>query len=390
MNVLNIVIDNNIGGIQNRVIMVAEKLKKFGVNTIILAPKSSGNFSKIAKDKEFLVYQTYIESPKYFTSVRNILKNIFWFLSFPIAVLSIIKIIKKEKVEIVHVNGLLALQGVIAARLVKKPLVWHLISSLYPGLLVSIIRPLFKWANKIVLVTNLTRSYYIGDYNNKEKVSIIYEPVDIEHFNSKKIYEEKKNDIRHKLAVFEDYKIVSFIGNISTVKGIEYFIEVVHEVVNKTNTKVKFLIVGEVSVGYIEYFATLKKQIAELNLDNDIVFLGKIPHSQIRDILSVVDIFLMTSIAEGTPLVILEAMSMGIPVVATDVGGISEQVANGKTGIVVPPKDVNAIAEAVLYLLENDEIRKQYGINARERIVKFFSLNKCVEEHQLLYEDIIV
>jgi glycosyltransferase involved in cell wall biosynthesis len=112
--------------------------------------------------------------------------------------------------------------------------------------------------------------------------------------------------------------------------------------------------VGEVSEGYIEYFATLKKQIAELNLDNDIVFLGKIPHSQIKDILSVVDIFLMTSIAEGTPLVILEAMSMGIPVVATDVGGISEQVANGKTGIVVPPKDVNAIAEAVLYLLEND------------------------------------
>jgi glycosyltransferase involved in cell wall biosynthesis len=118
--------------------------------------------------------------------------------------------------------------------------------------------------------------------------------------------------------------------------------------------------------------------------------LGKIPHSQIRDILSVVDIFLMTSIAEGTPLVILEAMSMGIPVVATDVGGISEQVANGKTGIVVPPKDVNAIAEAVLYLLENDEIRKQYGIKARERIVKFFSLNKCVEEHKLLYEDIVI
>ncbi len=390
MNVLNIVIDNNIGGIQNRIMLVGEKLKKSGVNTIILAPKGKGSFSQIAKNRGFLVYQTYIESPKYFTSIRNIAKNIFWFLSFPIAVFSIVNIIKKEKVDIVHVNGLLALQGVLAARLAKKPLVWHLISSIYPTFLVSIIRPFFNWAERFIFVANKTITYYLGNSDDKQKISVIYEPVDISYFDSRNISKQKKENVRKKLAVPEDYKIVGFVGNISPVKGLEYLIRVASEVVNHTNTKVKFIIIGEASEGHIEYFASLKNQITELNLDKDIVFLGKMPHAQLRTILSIMDVFLMTSKAEGTPLVILEAMSMGIPVVATDVGGISEQVANGKTGIVVPPKDVNAIAKAVLYLLENDETRKRCGINARERTVKHFSLNKCVEEHRLLYKDIVI
>ncbi len=385
MNILNIVIDNNIGGIQNRIMMVGEKLKKSGVNTIILAPKGRGSFSQAAKDRGFLVYQTYIESPKYFTSIRNIAKNIFWFLSFPIAVFSIVKIIKKEKIDIVHVNGLLALQGVLAACLAKKPLVWHLISSIYPTFLVSIIRPLFNWADQLIFVTNMTITYYLGNSTNKQKISVIYEPVDISYFDSRIISKEKKEDIRKKLAVSEDYKIIGFVGNISPVKGLEYFIKAARKVVNQTDTKIKFLIIGEASVGHIEYCVSLKNQITELNLDKDIVFLGKIPHGQLRNILSVMDIFLMTSTAEGTPLVILEAMSMGIPVVATNVGGISEQIVNGETGIVVPPKDVNAISKAVVYLLENEQIRKQFGINARERAVESFSLKKCVEEHKLLY-----
>ncbi len=366
--------------------MVGEKLNESGVNTIILAPRGKGSFSQIAKNRGFLVYQTYIESPKYFTSIRNIAKNIFWCLSFPIAVFSIIKIIKKEKVDIVHVNGLLALQGVIAAHLTKKPLVWHLISSLYPTFLVSIIRPFFNWAERLVFVANKTITYYLGNSADKQKISVIYEPVDISYFDSRKFSKEKKDDIRKKIAVSEDYKIIGFIGNISPVKGLEYLIRVASEVVNHINNKVKFIIIGEVSKGHIEYFASLKNQITELNLDKDIVFLGKMPHAQLRTILSIIDVFLMTSTAEGTPLVILEAMSMGIPVVATDVGGISEQVTNGETGMVVPSKDVNAIAKAVIYLLENEEIRKQCGVNGRERTVKLFSLNKCVEEHRLLYK----
>lgn len=385
MNVLNIVIDNNIGGIQNRIMMVGEELKKSGVKTIILAPKGKGSFSKVAKDRGFLVYQTYIESPKYFTSARNIYKNILWFLSFPIAVVDIVRIIKKENIDIVHVNGLLALQGVIAARLSKKPLIWHLISSIYPTFLVSLIRPLFNWANRLVFVANKTITYYLGNSADKQKISVIYEPVDISYFDSRKISKGKKDALRKKIEVSEGHKIIGFVGNISPVKGLEYLIRVVSEVVNQANTKVRFIIIGEASEGHIEYFASLKNQITELNLDKDVVFLGKMPHAQLRNILSVFDVFLMTSIAEGTPLVILEAMSMGIPVVATNVGGISEQIVNGETGIVVPPKDVNAISKAVVYLLENEQIRKQFGINARERAVESFSLKKCVDEHKLLY-----
>lgn len=264
-------------------------------------------------------------------------------------------------------------------------MVWHLISTIYPPFLVSVIRPFFNWADSLVFITNKTIDYYLGDSPNKQKKCVIYEPVDINYFDSREISKEKKKIIKKELKISEDYKIIGFVGNISPQKGLEYFIKVVHKVVNKTNTKVKFIIVGGASVGHNKYYASLKNQITELNLDKDIVFLGNMSRAQIRNILSVMDIFLMTSIAEGTPLVIFEAMSMGIPVVATDVGGISEQVVNGETGLVLFSKDVNAIAKAVVYLLKNENVREHFGINARERAEEFFSLNKCIEEHLLLY-----
>ena len=169
-------------------------------------------------------------------------------------------------------------------------------------------------------------------------------------------------------------------------KGLEYFIRVANEVKKRSRLKIKFLIVGGKSKGHEDYYNKLQILIKKLHLENDIIFTGRVPYLQ--DVLSIMNIFLMTSIAEGTPLVILEAMAMGVPVVATDVGGISEQVADGETGIIVPPRDPNAISKSVIYLLEHPEERGRMGKKGRERVKKMFSLERCVEEHRKLYESV--
>ncbi|MCK4348225.1 MAG: glycosyltransferase family 4 protein, partial [Thermoplasmatales archaeon] len=150
---------------------------------------------------------------------------------------------------------------------------------------------------------------------------------------------------------------------------------------------VKFLIVGDISEPLKNYYyQKLKNLIGSLKMEQDVIFTGK--RYDIPQLLSTFDIFVLPSIAEGTPIVILEAMAMEKTVVATDVGAVSEQILGGETGIIVPPRNPKAMAEAVIYLLEHSEERIRMGKKAREGVKEMFSVERCVEEHRKLYENI--
>lgn len=396
INVLNVVIENWIGGIQNRILMTAPELAKRGVNTIVLAPKGDGNFSEIARNNGFNVYQSFIDSPKFFTSPSNLKKNIFWFIRMPLSIIHISRIIKKEKIDIVHVNGLLALQPAIAAKITDTPLVWHLVSSLYPKRLVLFLRHFIKKSsNKIVFITKLNINYYLGKKYPKEKIKIIYEPVDTAYFDSNKISDNKKNDVKKRLGITDDCKIIGFVGNICPVKNLETLLKIAHYIKKNSDLKLKVLIVGSIDDQY--YYEKLVSMRKKLNVDVD--FLGPIfPNKwnknnekseyELREIYSIMDVFLLTSIAEGTPLVISEAMAMEKPVVSTDVGGISEQIVNNNTGIILPVKDTKSFAEAIISLFNNDEKRILMGKKGKKRVEEKFTIESFVNNNSLLYKKI--
>jgi len=386
IKVLNVLIDNWIGGIQNRILMIVPKLKLNEINTIILVPRGYGNFYEIAKKAGLTTFQSYIESPKYFSSLQGLRKNIFWFLTFPIAVLQIVRLIRREDIDIVHVNGLLALQPVLAARITNRPIIWHLISTLYPKSLVLILRPIIRYSScRHVFVTKKTIQYYLGKNYSKEKIDVIFEPVDIDYYDSNKLSNNFKIMIKEKLGIPDSNKVIGFVGNITPQKGLEYFIKVAGEI-KKHYTNVTYLIIGGVSEGHKTHFEKLNDQIIKSNLEKEILFIGRVP--DIREYLGIMDIFLMTSISEGTPLVILEAMAMEIPTVATNVGGVSEQIIEGETGILVQPRDVKGISEAIIYLLKNDKISKEMGKKGRHQVEQLFSLEKCVQGHKNIYKDV--
>jgi len=384
IKVLNVVIDNHIGGIQNRILSVGKELKSQGVLPIILAPNGDGDFSKIARNSGFKIYQASIESPKLFTSFRNVLKNALWILKFPMGVIETIKVIKREEVDIIHVNGLLALHAVFAARITKTPLVWHLIGTIYPHLLVKGIRPLFLWSKKVILVTNKTKEYYLGDNFAGDIVKIVFEPVDISRFQKSR---ENEVYLRLKYDIPPDSCVVGFIGNISPVKGLEFFLEVARHQKDRSETQVYFVIAGKVPKNHTVYLDKLRSLIEKFDLKNDVVILEDF--GNVREIYSILDIFLMTSISEGTPLVILEAMAMEIPVIAPDVGGISEQISDGETGFVVPPGDIEATLGSLQVLLDNPDLRKEMGRMGRRRAGSFFSLERCVQLHRDLYLEMV-
>ena len=104
--------------------------------------------------------------------------------------------------------------------------------------------------------------------------------------------------------------------------------------------------------------------------------------------LNVFDIFVLSSIREGTSLTLIEAMAAGLPVVATDAGGTSSVVTDKKTGFLVPPKDPNRLADAIIHLCGNQKIREEMGKAGRARVEESFSLGRMAERYAGLYREL--
>jgi glycosyltransferase involved in cell wall biosynthesis len=101
------------------------------------------------------------------------------------------------------------------------------------------------------------------------------------------------------------------------------------------------------------------------------------------------DVFILSSLIEASPVALLEAMSCARPVVATQVGGIPELVLDGKTGILVPPKNPDALAKATLDLLTHTEKAKDMGLQGRQWVKENFDITICAEKHRQIYEHIL-
>lgn len=389
MKILAVLLSNYVGGPQIRVLSVAKELKKYDIDTVIVSPKGGGDFAQIVENEFFKSYQIVLIQPKHLTNLQSFITDVVWILTFPFSVLAIIRIITKEKIDIVHVQGLLNLQAPLAGILTNRKVVWHLISSLYPKVLVFSLLPVIMFiSDHCIFVAKNLKHYYLNNNENRAfSCSVIYECVDVDKFDPNNVSKDEILKLKNEFNINYSDRVIGCIGNINPAKGYEYFIECANLIKRQLNCT-KFLIVGAESDSQKRYYLRLKTLVSSLNLENDIIFTGK--REDIPQLLSLFDVFLLTSINEGTPLVLLEAMAMETPVVVTDVGGISEQVENWVTGIIVPPRNPNAAAESVLYLLKNSVERVEMGVNGRKRVRDIFSLEQCVYRHKKLYEDLVV
>jgi glycosyltransferase involved in cell wall biosynthesis len=129
--------------------------------------------------------------------------------------------------------------------------------------------------------------------------------------------------------------------------------------------------------------AELEALHRQLNLGGHVRFLGF--RDDVRDLLTAADFFVLSSVSEGISLTLLEAMAMGLPVVATDVGGNREVVAEGTTGLLVPAQSPAALAEAMLGLVRDPERARRMGAAGRRRAEEKFDLRRVVREYEELY-----
>lgn len=174
--------------------------------------------------------------------------------------------------------------------------------------------------------------------------------------------------------------VVGTVARLHRQKGVEYFVRAAAAVLKKRPATM-FVIVGG---GPLE--DRLKAEVSRLGLADRMILAGE--RSDALDWLSLFDVFVLPSLWEGLPLVLIEAAILGRPIAATDIDGTREIIRDGETGLLVPPADAPALAQAVLRLLEDPGLARRLGEAARKEIPPAFSLERMVSETERLYLDL--
>jgi len=133
----------------------------------------------------------------------------------------------------------------------------------------------------------------------------------------------------------------------------------------------------------------LRRLAYRLGVHDSLIMLGHVSHEKMPHVYSISDVVVLPSLREGTPLVLLEAMACGKPVVATRVGGIPEIVKHGENGLLVRPKDIEGLSKAILTLLEDPDLREEMGKKARRRAVKEFDWDIKADEVIRVYKEVL-
>ena len=237
------------------------------------------------------------------------------------------------------------------------------------------------FVTRIIAVSEAVRCQInIQEKVNLNKIITIYNGVDISKYFVSKYNKALKSQLN--LSTFSP--IVGVLANIKPVKGLEFFIQAAAKVLNRF-PETQFIVIGACLPNHEcqSYYDKLKSLVKKLKLENNFYFVGE--RSDIPDLLSILDVSVLPSLSEGFSNTVLESMSAGLPLVVTDVGGNSEAVIDGKTGFVVPPKDIVKMADSINLLLANKELAKKMGREGRKRAQQLFSMDRMINKIENLY-----
>ncbi len=211
-----------------------------------------------------------------------------------------------------------------------------------------------------------------------DKISVIYNGVELDQYNPNLC---APDEVCRSLGITDDYPVIGTIGRLVYQKGFSYFLEAAKRVWSERR-QVRFVIVGH---GPEE--AKLKSLAESLGISHVCTFAGL--RFDTARLLSVFNVFVLSSVLEGLPRVVIEAMAMGRPIVATDIDGVREEIRHNETGILVPPEDPIAFAEAILSLLDDREKAGRLGRQARKDAEEMFDLRHTLANVEVLYEKVL-
>jgi glycosyltransferase involved in cell wall biosynthesis len=284
--------------------------------------------------------------------------------------------VSKYQIDIIHTDGPRnTFYAGIVAKLKRIPLIWHVRASNQD----RFDRLLYNLSSKIILVADALRSRFITNGNDKKFVTI-HNGVDLSKFRPK----EPEKYVREKYYIGNNEILISVTARIERLKGQKYLIEAC----GKIKKKIKdfhILLAGEI-VDF-SYLRECQDKADEFGIKDRVIFAGQLEN--VSQILNASDIFVLPSLFEAFPRSVIEAMATGKPVIATNVGGCSEAFEDKISGFLVPARASGALADKILLLAKNRNLREKIGNEARYRVEKMFEIGDKVKQIEKLYYEVL-
>ncbi|MGF7119005.1 glycosyltransferase family 4 protein [Methanobacterium oryzae] len=359
-----------IGGVENYVYYSSKELVKLGHNvTVICANEPS-------TEKEEVVDGIKVKRLSYLGKIAN--TNVTSRLPFAIS---------KEDFDIIHTHiptPWSADWSNIFSKLKRKPLVvtYHndIIGSGFADYIarfynVTALKLLLNQADRIIITqpNYLHSSLYLEDYS--DKVEVIPNGVDVEKFRPINITKEKNT-------LF----FLSLLDEFHKYKGLDYLLKAIIKV-KKEIPDIKLIVGGKGAL--LDYYADLTEKYG---LKNNVEFHGFIPDEKIVEYYNKCNVFVLPSISskqEGFGIVVLEALACETPVISTEIVGAAADVKNSNSGIIVPPKDVDELADAIIKILSDEHKLKKMGKNGRIFVEKSYTWHKVAKMMANVYKELL-
>lgn len=365
--VLHVVECLDVGGTETQMVQVAQRLDPRIYHVKVATLRAGG---PLTAQLHAAGIQT-LEFPKRLT-----------FVSFQ-AIYQLLRLawyIHRKKIEVVHAHHLGAnLMAVPAAWLARAPVILSSLRNLghlpwYTPFRRRVMRLIYRLSTGVIANSEAVKRILVTEFRVPPgRVHVLYNGVDYARFS------QSRRD-RRKLhpSLGPEAKLIVNVANMhSAIKGHADLIEAARTVCASV-PQAKFVLVGDG-----EQRPRLQEQVRKAGLGEFFLFLGQ--RKDIPEVFSCCDLFVLASHAEGLPNALLEAMAAGLPVVATGVGGVPEIIEDGISGLLVPPGNQTALAEAVLRALQDSRLRARLARAGQERVRKHFSLDRLLEDLNHLY-----
>jgi glycosyltransferase involved in cell wall biosynthesis len=359
-------------GPHNEQLRLNNTFKERGIYTTMLLPDEPGNAADRLRSGGVDVVTMPLHRVR---ATRSPWVHTTFLWRFVPEVLAIRKLIRDCSIDVVVVGGLANPHAAFAAWLGRVPVVWQLLDTNAPRPLRWVMMPLVRRFAAAVLVDGEALiDFHFGAIRASMPVVVYYPPVDTRTFRPSK---DRRRAARRGFGIPLDAPVIGMVANLNPMKGIEYFIRSAG-LIHRERPDAWFLLVGARYATHEEYFQRLLGEIEQSGIPRDRIILAG-GRSDVEQLYPAMDVKLITSVpnSEGTTTTAMEAMACGVPVVAVDVGAVSEIVQDTVTGRVVPALDPKAIAAATLSLVEDDTLRAKMGLAARKSAVERFDVEVC-------------
>jgi len=364
-----------------QLIYMSQGIKKQGYWPVLALHKEVEGSSLFYSEKLNSTYFFNLPRPKR----RQQLK---YYINFIIqnfcSIRNLVRLIRKEQIDLVHINEIYDIYAGIASIIARVPSVWHVRADPPPWLRCFLSIIILSLATKVVVVSNSVRERIFGKLG-KDKVIVLHDPgPDLSRFHPEVdgAYVRKEFGINN-----EDY-VVTLVAKITERKGHEVFIKAMPKII-ASFPKLRFMIVGGSLEGshHSEYKNRLKNLIQKLGVDSKVIFTGY--RKDIPQIMAASDIILHCSTyPDPFPGVVLQGMAVGKPVIASNLGGVKEQIKNGISGILVEPSNPEVLAETICNLLADRDKRYKLGKLAAEQAFSRFSSAVFFQRLSNIYDEL--